>query len=74
MYKLQRKLTAGRVELDETQALSAIEKNESYKIQFGTDVMVLSPEDIKNKCVYKPKLKDGRILWCYKWLPQEIDL
>jgi hypothetical protein len=73
MYKLQKKLTAGRIELYERQALEAIAKDQSYKIQFGTDVMVLSPKDIKDKCVYKPTLKDGSVLWCYNWVPDEID-
>lgn len=70
----------GRVHLRDFEVQKCIDENESIKVKYGVDSMVLTPEELVSKRTYvskdKYKSKIGGQdyhLYGYKWVPEEID-
>jgi hypothetical protein len=70
----------GRIHLRDFEVQKCIDTDESVRVKYNGDTMVLTPEELKTKRIYvskdKYKSKIGGAdyhLYGYKWIPEEID-
>ena len=71
----------GKVHLRDFEVKKFIDDNETIKVKFGSDVMTLTPSELKSKHVYTSKDKykskvpgyPDYYLFGYKWNPDEMD-
>ena len=66
----------GTIDLRDYNVRRCILRNEKYEVTCGGDVMIFSPEDLKNNCLRKQEVpsKFGKPyeLWSYKFNPIEL--
>jgi len=80
MKKTVKKLYMGKAEVRDYDVQECINKGESMKIQYGTDVMTLSPEELVTKLESKSKRFESKmgqksyVLYGYLWNPDQIEL
>jgi hypothetical protein len=80
MERTIEKLYQGCADLIDSKVRECIQKNEDYKVTYKGDVMMLTPEQLKNECLHvqlinKPAHggKPYR-LYSYKWNPKKVEL
>jgi len=75
-----KKLYNGCIDLIDHNVKLCIEKNENYQVFHNNDMMTLTPEELKTKCVGKQRIdkpahgnKPYRLL-SYEWTPDKVEL
>lgn len=80
MKKPVKKLYMGKAEVRDYDVLDCIQRGENFQIQFDTDVMTLTPEELTNKLKSKSKRFESKnggksyVLYGYNWEPDQIEL
>ncbi len=79
MEREVRKIYEGMAELRDYDVQKCIDAGESMRVKYDGDFMILSLQDLANKCINVSKLmkstngKKDYHLFGYKWEPVEMD-
>lgn len=80
MKKIVKKLYMGRAEVRDYDVNECIQKKENFQVQYGTDIMTLTPEELFGTVESKSKRFESKVgqksyvLYGYNWNPDEVEL
>ena len=79
MKRVVEKLYKGNIDLYNYNVKQCIENDEDYKVMYNSQMMTLTPRDLKDKCVSVTPVNGSRTgrsyeLYGYKWNPDKMEL